>query len=498
MRQIRCMQTIVVFFNQCNWYFKAWKAGLPDVFRTLHQQINATIPRLSTMFYYKKDDQDNEVDSFMAHTILITQKEMSGFAGVVKKVRPDKSDKHHKHRTGRSSSPKGGLSTLSVPSPKSQSSPKQPPSPSFGGGVASHYISNSNPTANEQQPIRYSYLETAMCETLMHLLLFISSIATKLPKRDIEVGMSVYIRPALDHWHANYTKVTVTSIVDEDRCEVLLQDGRRINIYTKSDIAYPSVIYNDPLNGYNNLITPAPIMEYRMSGVDSESHHSDLRAVCTVKQDVKNRLKDGAGVFTSTGHECYTGHLFILLNYLRNNLNVSDDRKNSTLYNAQLDLAIITLDLYLDRYSLKLLLTLLAYSLTHSLTHSLSHSLSMISYTSIIQKEFEVLQQVRKEKKKHVRNRHDMHDLERFHLKNVFAEFKMLEEFIQPRDVHGLVDSPRQQPALIKLEDLARVKDYRPRYNIEYSQIKNIIMHACIECGVHVPEQDRERLLMNE
>ncbi len=121
----------------------------------------------------------------------------------------------------------------------------------------------------------------------------------------------------------------------------------------------------------------------------------------------------------------------------------------------------------------------------------------MISYTSIIQKEFDALQQVRKEKKQ-LRNRRDMHDLERFHLKNVFAEFKMLEEFIQPRDVHSLIDSPRQQPALIKLEDLARVKDYRPRYHIEYSQIKNIIMHACIECGVHVPEQDRERLLMNE
>ncbi len=324
------------------------------------------------MFYFKKDDQENEVDSFMAHTILITQKEMSGFAGFVKKPRPDKSDKHHKHRAGRSSSPKGGLSTLSMPSPTSQSSPKQqPPSPSVGGGIASHFISNSNPTANEQQPVRYSYLETAMCETLMHLLLFISSIATKLPKRDIEVGMPVYIRPALDHWHANYTKVTVTSIIDEDRCEVLLHDGRRINIYTKSDIAYPSVMYNDPLNGYNNLITPAPILEYRMSGVDAEAPHSDSRVVCIPKPDtIRNKLKDGAGVFSSTTNECYTGHLFILLNYLRNSLNVSDDRKNSTLYNAQLDLAIITLDLYLDRYSLQLLLPFfwLTYSLTHSLT----------------------------------------------------------------------------------------------------------------------------------
>ena len=89
-----------------------------------------------------------------------------------------------------------------------------------------------------------------------------------------------------------------------------------------------------------------------------------------------------------------------------------------------------------------------------------------------------------------------MRDLERFHLKNIYAEFKMLEEFSQPRDVRG--DSS-QQPALIKLEDLKIfTQEYRPSYHIEYSQIKNVIMQACKECDVQVDERDRRRVPMNE
>jgi hypothetical protein len=115
----------------------------------------------------------------------------------------------------------------------------------------------------------------------------------------------------------------------------------------------------------------------------------------------------------------------------------------------------------------------------------------MMSYASIIQKELVELRKARKENRKKLRNRHaEMHDLDRFHLKNVFAELKMFEEFIKPRDGRG---DAAQQPALIK--DLFRFRDYRPSYERDFNHIKHVVMHACEECGIHAPEYLPELLL---
>ena len=94
-----------------------------------------------------------------------------------------------------------------------------------------------------------------------------------------------------------------------------------------------------------------------------------------------------------------------------------------------------------------------------------------------------------------------MHDLERFHLKNLYAEIQSFNEFIAPTkkfsksnpQVALQVQAVEQRAALIRDEKRAELYKCRPQLEIEYEYIKVVIKMACNECGIRISKQGKSR-----